>query len=60
MIYQPASAFRLLRNVVIAVIIAMTIALAPIVRADTVRFVRTVFGANLHTAVVTADLTQQH
>jgi hypothetical protein len=55
MIYPPASALRLLRNVVIAVIIALTITLAPIVRADTVRFVRTVFGADQTTAVVRAD-----
>jgi hypothetical protein len=49
---------RLLRNLVIAVIIALTIALAPIVRADTVRFVRTVFGANLQTAVLSATTSQ--
>jgi hypothetical protein len=53
----PTPHFRLLRNAVIAVIIALAITLAPIVRADTVRFVRNVFGADQTAAVVKADLT---
>jgi hypothetical protein len=52
-------ATRLLRNTAIAIIIALTITLAPIVRADTVRFVRTVFSADQRTAIVKADVTQQ-
>lgn len=49
---------RLLRNLVIAIIIAVTITLAPIVRADTVRFVRAVFGADQRAAIVQADTSQ--
>lgn len=55
---QSAVTFRLLRNFVIAVMIALTVTLAPIVRADTVKFVRSVFGANPSVAVVRADLTR--
>ncbi|MCU0507651.1 MAG: hypothetical protein MUC34_04465 [Anaerolineae bacterium] len=55
-------AFRHLRNAVIALVIALTITLAPIVRADTIKFVRSVFGfadigARQPAAVVKADLT---
>jgi hypothetical protein len=46
---------RLLRNFVIAVIIALTVTTAPIVRVDTINFVRTVFGAGHPAAVVRAD-----
>ena len=58
-------AFRLLRNVVIAMLIALTLTLAPIVRADTVKFVHAVLGATIFAGppptVVSADLTpQQH
>ena len=58
-------AFRLLRNAIIAMLIALTLTLAPIVRADTVRFVHAALGATVFgsppPAVVRADLTlQQH
>ena len=53
---QSTAAPRLLRNFGIAVIIALTVTLAPIVRSDTVRFVRTVFGSPPPAAVVRADV----
>ena len=49
---------RLLRNLAIAIIMALTITLAPIVRADTVRFVETVFGGAHPAAVVRADISK--
>lgn len=48
---------RLLRNLIIALIVALTITMAPIVRADTIRFAQTIFGAHQPPALVKADLT---
>jgi hypothetical protein len=42
---------------VLALIVALTITLAPIVRADTVRFAQTLFGGRQPPALVKADLT---
>lgn len=50
-------ALRFLRNLVIALLVALAITLTPIVRSDTVKFVRTVFGAPQPSALVKADLT---
>ena len=50
-------ALRFLRTLVIALLLALAITLTPIVRSDTVKFVRTVFGASRPPALVQADLT---
>ena len=57
MIYPSTLTLRLLRNMLIALIVALTITLAPIVRADTVRFAQALFSAHQPPALVKADLT---
>jgi hypothetical protein len=53
-----AWSFRTLRNLIIASIIALLIALAPVVRSDAVHFFKTVFAGSNPTAVVSADVTK--
>ncbi len=56
MITNHPQARRALRNWTIASIIAVTAALAPIVRTDTIRFFRTVLVGSSPVAVVRADI----
>jgi hypothetical protein len=56
MIAQHPRPHRVLRNWAIASIIALTAALAPIVRADTIRFIQTVVAGSHPTALVRADI----
>ena len=56
MIAQHPHAHKVLRNWAIASIIALTATLAPIVRADTIRFFQTVVAGSHPTALVRADL----
>lgn len=58
MIAQHPTSRRALRNWLIASIIALMITLAPIVRADTVHFLRTVFADSSPTALVQANITK--
>jgi superfamily II DNA helicase RecQ len=58
MIAQYPRPHRVLRNWAIASIIALTATLAPIVRADTVRFLHTVFAGSNPSALVRADITK--
>ncbi len=58
MIAQHPHARSVLRNWAIASIIALTTTLAPIVRTDTIRFVRTVFAGNQPATLVRVDVTK--
>ena len=58
MIAQHLHPRRALRNWAIAVIIALTTTLAPIVRADTLRFIGTVFARGNTTPLVQADVNK--
>lgn len=58
MIAQQPRPHRVLRNWAIASIIALTATLAPIVRADTIRFFQTVVTGSHPTALVRADIAK--
>jgi hypothetical protein len=49
---------KALRNWTIASIIALTVSLAPIVRSDTLKLLRTVFAGRSPTQIVRADLAK--
>ncbi len=58
MITQRPRPYRVLRNCAIASIIALTATLAPIVRADTIKFFHTMLVGNHPAALVRADITK--